>query len=122
MILLQLIFNAELIQSIENNQVTWRLSAASEGSYDLQIKHDLSEEEFLIPVQITTAQDAFKPLIPINGVAFSQATVGYEKLRIFSSIFFFKHIPWLKTWGWLGAYILFSLVFSTGLRKALKLA
>lgn len=51
-----------------------------------------------------------------NGGSASQIIINHEKLRPLE----FTGIPWVKGWGWLGAYILFSIVFSIVVRKVMK--
>jgi uncharacterized membrane protein (DUF106 family) len=105
-----------------DNQVSWRLSAETAGSYELILRHVASEEEFILPIEVSSNQAQYAPVLPVNGVAFDTVTVGYQKLQIFDGIFILQDIPWVNNWGWLGAYILFSLIFSTSMRKLLKLA
>jgi len=42
---------------------------------------------------------------------------GNEKIIPFKDL----PLPWVNTWGWFGAYILFSIIFSMGLRRIFKI-
>lgn len=114
--------NGNTTKNIVNQSTSWRLSAPSPGSYNITVRHDRSEEEFSIPLTIGQNYGALAPVIVVDGVALDSITIGYSKLKVFENIPVFGSIPWVNTWGWLGAYIFFSLLFSTVMRKALRLA
>lgn len=112
--------NTNLTQPVET--ASWRLQAETPGEYTVLVRHLESEEEYTVPLTISDEQRSVQPTIVVNGVALEQISIGYQELDVFEGVFFFGSIPWVQNWGWLGGYILFSLLFSTVLRKLLKLA
>jgi len=54
-----------------------------------------------------------------NGLNFIR--LSNEKIIPFSDVPVLKDIPWIGGWGWFGVYFLFSLFFSMGLRRVLKI-
>lgn len=113
---------SNLTKTPSEGQVSWRLTAETAGEYQVTVRHVQSEEEYDVPLAITDEQRQYSPLLTVDGVALDSITVGYQKLQIFQGVPLLGAIPWVKNWGWLGAYILFSIGFSTLLRKLLKLA
>jgi uncharacterized membrane protein (DUF106 family) len=106
-----------------SQMVSWSVVANTTGSSGLTIRHSPSGEEQFVPVIISNGYDYEEPLHKIDSSqAFSTILLGNEKLLIFKGIPLLGSIPWIKNWGWFGAYFLFSIVFSTALRKAMKLA
>jgi len=105
-----------------SSEMTWSFKANETGNYAISIKHSSGEEQ-LVPVLITKDNFYEEPLKKISdSQAFSEINIGNKKLLIFKKIPFFNILPWIKNWGWFGAYFLFSIIFSTSLRKAMKLA
>jgi len=115
---------------IAKKKATWFLSGEV-GSYDLAVSYKdiIYDMEILIDEDETTYVQAEKSLkIPgkfiftttdENGA--SMITVSNDKVRPFKSLPVIQDIPWVSGWSWLGAYILFSLIFSMTLRRALKI-
>ena len=105
-----------------DNSVTWNNITGPEGTYELSIVHNDSGEEHFFTVMISQ----YEYVNPVNLIAesttFSSININHEKLFIFRTTPVLKDIPWVKNWGWLWSYILFSIIFSTALRKVLKLA
>ncbi len=106
-------------KEIENNKITWILNGEEEGEYLLEFIYDkeniykkniiISEERKYAP-PVEKVRDSF-----VNRIEVSNKKIIYIPLP-------FKFLLWNEGGiGWLGAYIMFSLVFSTGLRKALKI-
>jgi uncharacterized membrane protein (DUF106 family) len=117
-----LIASSNLTQTIYNNSARWTVQGPS-GFYDLSIKHEGSGEEEFFSLIISDQHNYVEPVNKIkNSQVFQTIIVGNKKLKIFEGIFLFESIPWIKTWGWFGAYFLFSILFSTSLRKLMKLA
>ncbi|MCF7798706.1 EMC3/TMCO1 family protein [Candidatus Woesearchaeota archaeon] len=113
---------SNLTQTTINDAATWTGIKGPKGSYELSLLHESSgEEQFFL---VTISEDVIyeDPVVLVNSEIFKKITIGNEKLYVFRNIFLFKDLPLIKNAGWLGAYILFSLIFSTALRKALKLA
>jgi uncharacterized membrane protein (DUF106 family) len=106
-----------------SQSITWVLKANSSMNSGVTIRHLPSNEEQFVPLIITTGLDYEEPFHKIDSSkVFSSIIVGNEKLMIFKGIPLFGQLPWISTWGWFGAYFLFSILFSTLLRKAMKLA
>lgn len=113
----------ELSKNITNKTLTWSGISGPVGSYDASISHDLSGEEQFFTLLIADGPEYENPLVEIDGsTAFESILIGNKKLLVFDGVFFFKDIPWIKNFGWFGAYFLFSIIFSTALRKILKVA
>lgn len=115
--------NDTLTKNVTAEQLlVWSDISGPAGTYDASISHSGGEEQFF-----TIFIDEESYMNPLNELrkdseVFNAITVGNEKLLIFDGVFLFKDIPWVKTFGWFGAYFLFSIVFSTALRKILKVA
>jgi uncharacterized membrane protein (DUF106 family) len=102
--------------------VEWKNIKGSEGEYDFKLVHEASEEEFVFNVIISDNQEYATPLIQTKSEVFNRIIINQNKLLVFEDISVFKSIPWISGFGWLGSYILFSLLFSTLLRKIMKLS
>ncbi len=113
---------SNLTQSTSENTASWSGISGPAGEYELFVMYNETGEEQFFSIIITEDFAYENPVVLLESDIFKQIIVGNEKLYIFRNIFLFKDIPVIKNAGWLGAYILFSLVFSTGLRKVLKLA
>ena len=119
---LELSMNDSATKNVTNATMTWSGISGPLGSYDASIQHSDGEEQFfIIFIDESTYENPLNELGK-ESAAFNSITVGNEKLMIFENVFFFKDIPWVKTFGWFGAYFLFSIIFSTALRKILKVA
>ncbi len=117
---LMLLSNATLSA---NKELSWMLKANATGETSVTIHHEPSGEEQLVSLIISNTSEYIEPLHKVDSsTAFSTIHVGNKKLLIFKGIPILKSFPWIKNWGWFGAYFLFSIIFSTGLRKAMKLA
>jgi len=115
---------------IEKKKVTWFLSG-DPGKYDIEINYnDIPyEKDVLISDDEKIYVQAEKSL-KIPGTLFftssddngaSRIIVSNDKVRPFQNLLIIENIPWVSGWSWLGAYILFSLIFSMTLRKILKI-
>lgn len=112
-----------LTQTINDSKITWSAISDSQGVYDLSIRHEPSGEEQFVTLQIASEQKYEQPEYFFkDSPVFSKIQIHYEKLYIFEGIFLLKDIPFIKNANWFWSYFLFSLLFSTVLRKALKLA
>lgn len=111
-------------QTILDNKATFTMKGKV-GEYTLKFKHinENGDEEYTKDIIITKSIDdrVYKAPVQVNrGKIIKMITVSNEKILAFKNILLLKDIPWIKTFGWLGAYILFSILFSLGLRKLLK--
>jgi len=101
------------MQSIENSYVEWKLKGLlgeymakiTFGSREFQQKIIISEEDYSEPVQLIKDSELTKIMI------------HNERVRPLGSISLFGWRP-----GWLGTYILFSLIFSFALRKLMNIS
>jgi uncharacterized membrane protein (DUF106 family) len=100
----------------------WQGIKGPVGQYDLILKNEETQEEQIISVLITEEQKYLDPLKELNSPTFKKVVVNHQKLLPFKGIVVFENIFWIGNFGWLGTYILFSLIFSTLLRKLLKIA
>lgn len=107
-------------QTILDNQAKFVLQGSA-GEYTLSFKHD--EESYTKDIIITASdQDRVykRPIEVFRKQSLKSITVSNEKILAFEGIPILGSIPWIGGFGWLGSYILFSLVFSLGLRKIFK--
>jgi uncharacterized membrane protein (DUF106 family) len=95
-------------QEITDNQAEWTLKGDS-GTYLLE--YEYNEQKATKELLITEEKAYEKPVKVIKEGKFSQIKINNEKM---------KPIPGLPI-GWLGTYIIFSIVFSMSLRKIMKL-
>lgn len=111
-------------QEITSSVLTWDgLSSPTDGMQDLRFVHEPSGEEQYAQVLITKDYYYSEPVIPISdSKVFSSITIGNKKLHVFDGIFIFKDLPIIKNANWFWSYFIFSIIFSTVLRKVLKLA
>lgn len=104
------------------SEIVWKVKGPA-GTYDLSISHPDSGEEEFFTVLITDEPFYENPLhVYKDSEVFNAITIGNKKLLIFEGIPLLGQIPWINTFGWFGAYFLFSIIFSTSLRKIMKLA
>ena len=97
-------------QEIVNGETVWKLKA-EEGLHNLEFEY--GDERYGIEVLVTDEKKYETPLKPIKNSRIKEIRIDHEKLVVLD----------LFGWemGWLGAYIIFSIVFSMGMRKLLKL-
>lgn len=112
-----------LSKPINNSEVIFTGFSGPAGLYDISFLHNESGEEQFISVLITKDQAYVEPehLLTDSNV-FSSIIVGQKKLLVFKNIFLLKDIPLVKNANWFWSYFLFSIILSTVLRKAFKLA
>ncbi len=101
----------ESTQSI-NGAATWDLKSES-GNHVVKVK--LGEQEQSKKVLITKDLDYEEPLTAYEHSDIESISINYNKLRPLGEVSLFGWQP-----GWLGLYIIFSIIFSMILRKALK--
>ncbi|MCA9477540.1 MAG: DUF106 domain-containing protein [Nanoarchaeota archaeon] len=109
-----------LTQKPNERTVSWTLSG-DVGHYDASIQ--IGEEEQFFSFIISDKISYVNPLTTFDSSTyFSSIQLSNQKLLIFENVPLLKSIPWISSFGWFGAYFLFSIIFSTSLRKALNLA
>ncbi len=101
--------NDERNKPIENNEIMWVLSG-EEGEYLLE--YYVNDKSYTREVVITKEQKYFNPIKIINDKTVKQININTKKIKVMN----------LFGWelGWLGSYILLSIIFSMILRKVLK--
>ena len=102
---------SEVKQQIQS-QITWRMKSSG-GEHYLKVKTSEGEEE--IKVLITKEFKYENPISFFEDSDIKSLQVNYEKLKPLGTFSIFGWEP-----GWLGLYIILSIVFSMGLRKVLK--
>ncbi len=103
--------DGKYFKTIQNNQATFKLKGNSAGEYILDFKHD--DKTYSKDILIAVNQQ-YKPVVKaINDAALKSIKINNQELKILN-LFGWKL-------GWLGTYILTSIIFSMGLRKLLKL-
>ena len=102
---------SEVKQQIQS-QITWRMKSSG-GEHYLKVKTSEGEEE--IKVVITREFKYETPISFFEDSDIKSLQVNYEKLKPLGTFSIFGWEP-----GWLGLYIILSIVFSMGLRKVLK--
>jgi len=111
-----------------NKRASWKIEGDVEGLYNLKIVHN--GIEYTKDVLITKKRTYITPEKPLKKKSFlfssydinraEKIIVNNEKVIPLSDVPVIKEIPWVSSWGWLGVYIFFSLIFSMGLRKLFK--
>lgn len=98
-----------------NSAITWRMKSATTGDHILEIKH--GDESHTKKVLISKDLEYADQFSMFQNSDLEQIKINYNKLRPLGPNF--DIFGWQP--GWLGLYIIFSLIFSMGLRKALKI-
>ncbi len=104
---------SEVKQEIKENQATWNLKS-SKGEHFLTVK--VGSDEQNKKVLITKDLVYEEPITSYQHSDIEQIKINYNKLKPAGNFSLFGWKP-----GWLGWYIIFSIVFSMGLRKLLKI-
>lgn len=110
-----------LVKNVSDSSVVWSNISGSTGSYDVSIVHSSGEEQF-VNLIITEDQEYILPVHSLDSEVFKKVVVGNKKLLVFSKVPVFKTLPVFKNLNWFWTYFLLSIVFSTTLRKVMKLA
>lgn len=101
--------------------IVWSNISGPAGNYDLSVFHSSGEEQFF-NILITEDQAYVSPEHVLESSIFKSVTVSHNKLYIFRNIPVLGNFPIFKNLNWFWTYFLFSIIFSTSLRKLLKLA
>jgi uncharacterized membrane protein (DUF106 family) len=107
------ILESDAIQTITAGMITWNLKSDA-GEHLLTVKKGETEQNKA--VLITTELKTEDALSVYEHSEIKQVQINYNKLKPLGSYSIFGWHP-----GWLGLYIIFSLVFSIGLRKVMKI-
>ncbi len=113
----------EATREIEDRELKWSLEGEP-GVYTAQLLYDDNNYNKTI---IITEGNEYAPVdkdYEAGFLFFGPDSKGVEKIVLsnnpikpLSDVPVLEKIPWINTWGWLGVYILFSLIFSMSLRK-----
>ena len=105
--------NSKLVQ---DKMATWQLKSPPEGSCEdpcsFILRFEAGNNTYTKEVLISKA--VYAPVVEDYDEV--SIRIEYNKLKPLN----FVQIPWVNNWGWLGTYILFSLIFSIALKKILK--
>ena len=97
------------IKNIENNKATWNLKGI-EGEYLLEV--DFNGQKHQKSVLVTNSDKYIEPIKKIKDSQVKSIQINYRPRKILN-LFGWKL-------GWLGTYIIFSIIFTMSLRKLLK--
>ena len=109
----ELVPGSNAIQTVKKNKVTWRLKS-EEGPHEVTVSSggDLATKKVLITTDLLH-EEQFETYSHSD---ISKIEINYNKLKPLGDFSLFGWKP-----GFLGWYIILSLVFSIGLRKAFKI-
>ncbi|MFO7710783.1 MAG: EMC3/TMCO1 family protein [Candidatus Woesearchaeota archaeon] len=99
------------------DNATWRLQGP-EGMYALEFS--TGGDRVTKSVKITTTKEYLEVEKEYDG-PIKKVTVHNEPIRPMQDLPLLGSVPWISGFGWLGTYILFSLIFGISMRRAMKL-
>lgn len=102
------------VKQISNGKATWEATwelKGEAGDYILEFRHN--DKTYTKQIIISEEQRYTAPIQKINGNAVKEISTNQKKLRVL-----FRFMDW--DIGWLAAYIIFSMIFTLGIRKVLK--
>ncbi len=99
----------DIIKKIENDKATWTLKGI-EGEHLLEFAYN--DEKQQKNILITNNDKYIEPIKKISNSQFKSIQINYTPKKILN-IFGWKL-------GWLGTYIIFSIIFTMALRKVMK--
>jgi uncharacterized membrane protein (DUF106 family) len=105
---------SEQMQEIQDGKASWILSG-EEGEYILKLV--FNNREFEKDLFISSTDDYAQPVKKVKDSLMTKINIHNEKVKPLGSFSIFGWRP-----GWLGTYIIFSLIFSLALRKVLKIS
>lgn len=97
-------------QTIKDSQAVWKMKGKT-GEYLLEVKYE--DNSFTKEVLIQKENGYKEPIKTFKDSVVKAVEVSHEKIVVLN-LFGWKM-------GWLGAYIIFSLIFSMALRKVMKI-
>ncbi len=104
-----IVSDGELNKTISDGEIKWVLRG-KEGEYLLE--YNINEKSYTKELTITDDQSYAKPIKMIKDKTVRQISIDHKKMKVFN-IFGWRL-------GWLGSYIILSIVFSMILRKLFK--
>jgi uncharacterized membrane protein (DUF106 family) len=105
--------SGESRRNIKNSMAKWTLSGR-EGDYILEYK--FKGNSYTKELLITSEHGYKDPVEKVGDQGLKEIKIDNKPMKPFGDFSIFGWRP-----GWLGAYIIFSLVFSIGLRKVMKI-
>jgi len=112
-VLPELTFLSNHTQTIDGNKAVWSLKGQT-GDY--QLKFSFGNREFQKDLIISLDNYALPDTV-VKDSDLTKLSINNQRVKPFGSISIFGWKP-----GWLGTYIIFSLIFSFGLRKLLNIS
>ncbi len=118
--------SGSLTQEIAANKAEWAL-IGEKGEYILEYEFDgntygreliitgSKSERKYAPPEVTSSNN---PELRDSGI--EKIVLSNERIKPLENIPIIGSIPWISNFGWLGTYILFSIIFSISLRKIMK--
>lgn len=107
-------------QQILENKATFMMKGKT-GEY--MLKYQFNGEEYKNSIIISENEgltEYKQPVTPIKKSKLVKITMSNKKVQPFQGIPLLQAIPWISSFGWLGTYIIFSIIFSISLRKVMK--
>ncbi|MBI2548911.1 DUF106 domain-containing protein [Candidatus Woesearchaeota archaeon] len=101
-------------QDLSNGTAWWYVSAETAGKYTLTYLYQ--GRQFKKEILVSAEPEYLEPTEMVKDPALKAIRVNHEKLKPFGGFNIFGWYP-----GWLGTYIIFSLIFSMALRKMMNL-
>ncbi|MBD3203658.1 DUF106 domain-containing protein [Candidatus Woesearchaeota archaeon] len=102
----------DTVKEIVNNQATYHVKGEA-GEYN--ISFNFNDETASKQILISNERRYYSPEKQIKDSSFEKIVVGNEKVKPFNGL------PLIGNLGWLGGYIIFSIIFSMTLRRVLKI-
>lgn len=112
---INVILDEEFVAKEGTKQQRWILKAENEGKYTLLFEGETFKQTK--EILITNEKKYSKPLSEFKDSHLKQIVVGNKAVKPLGNISLLGWRP-----GWLGTYIILSIVMSIGLRKALSIA
>lgn len=111
-----IILKSPSMQDISSGTASWTLSGG-EGSYELEFIKD--GKSYFKDILITSRNRYTEPVKAVNDGTVQRIEIGYTK-RIVMNLFGIENGQWYQgTFGWLGSYIIISILASILMRKLL---
>jgi hypothetical protein len=112
-------------QTIRDGKAEWVLKGRADTYY---LNYRFNELEFEHKVIVATGPDDRRysqvelreNALGLKKSGVDKIIIGNKKIQPLMSVPLVNMIPWVKGFGWLGTYIIFSIGFSIGLRRLLK--
>ncbi|MBI3032433.1 DUF106 domain-containing protein [Candidatus Woesearchaeota archaeon] len=111
------------VQPILENKATFIMKGKA-GQYILKynVSNDIGEEHKneIIIAENQELTEYKPPITLIKKSKLKKIIMSNKKVQPFQGIPVLQSIPWIGGFGWLGTYIIFSIIFSISLRKVMK--